>query len=280
MQTTPSWMQHAGLLAGLGPRAFVPRVEGDALATDLSFRTCIEAGSGALVSVQAPGARRLHLWTRRPGAPGAQRWTHWLDGQEVGQVVIGAPGWQPQAWGWERPHQGLHPRVGALATLYRIDADHKTEPWFSYHLPRQADAADALRLLGLSRAWSTVADVWATLLGRPLPPRSRPWSLGLRGPGGDQPALRVASSLWALVPETRDKCDRLTEAVHSLGGDGCFAQALYKLLAPDLPDPPSQVIGAALEISLHPDGSLETVHFVLRGPKQTLHHGGHAPPLH
>ena len=68
--------------------------------------------------------------------------------------------------------------------------------------------------------------------------------------------------------------------MNSLGGDGCFAQALYKLLAPDLPDPPSQVIGAALEISLHPDGSLETVHFVLRGPKQTLHHGGHAPPLH
>ena len=59
MQTTPSWMQHAGLLGGLGPRAFVPRVEGDALASDLSFRTCIEAGSGALVSVQAPGARRL-----------------------------------------------------------------------------------------------------------------------------------------------------------------------------------------------------------------------------
>ena len=102
MQTTPSWMQHAGLLAGLGPRAFVPRVEGDALASDLSFRTCIEAGSGALVSVQAPGARRLNLWTRRPSAPGAQRWTHWLDGQEVGQVTSSV----------------VSPRLGPIALAY------------------------------------------------------------------------------------------------------------------------------------------------------------------
>ena len=64
---------------------------------DIVVRTCIEAGSGALVSVQAPGARRHNHRTRRPSAPGAQRWTHWLDGLEVGQVVIGAPGNHPVA---------------------------------------------------------------------------------------------------------------------------------------------------------------------------------------
>ena len=218
MQTTPSWMQHAALLAGLGPRAFGPALEGEAMATDLSFRTCIEAGSGTLVGVEAPGVRRLHLWTRRPSAPGAQRWTHWLNGDEVGEVVIGAPGWQPHAWGWERPLHGLHQRVGALAALYRVDADHNAEPWFSYHLPRQADPGDALRLLGMSTAWSTVAEVWATLLGRPLPPRTRPWSLGLQGQDGASHALRVSSSLWALVPEAWDKCERLAQAVHTLGG--------------------------------------------------------------
>ncbi|MGS5089674.1 hypothetical protein ACVC7V_24590 [Hydrogenophaga sp. A37] len=280
MQTTPSWMLHAGLLAGLGPRAFGLQAEGDALATDLSFRTCIEAGSGALVAVQAPGARRLHLWTQRPAEPGVQQWTHWLDGQAVGEVLIGAPGWQPQRWGWDRPEHGLHHRAGELAALYRIDADQAADPWFAYHLPRHAEAADALGALGLSAAWATVAGVWETVLGRPLPARSRPWSLSLQGVDGAAPALRVASSLWALVPETRDKCERLAQAVHTLGGDGCFAQALYKLLAPDAPDQSARVIGAALEIGLHPDGSLDSVHFVLRGPRAANDHGGHRPPLH
>lgn len=275
---TPDWMQHAGLLAGLGPRA----LQGHASeAAPLPFRTCIEAGSGALVAVQAPGGRGLHLWTQAAGASsGVQQWTRWHDGQPVGRVLIGGPGWEPADWGWARPQRGLHRVLGAQAWLYRIDADDGAEPWFAYQLPRHADVAEVFARLDLANAWRTVAEVWAGVLGRALPPRSRPWSLALQGDGDGAPALRVASSLWALAPETPDKSDRLARVVDELGGDGCFAQALYKLLASDPVAASSQVVGAAIEIGLHADGALDRCNFVLRGPRPTHRRDAPPPPLH
>src|SRR3990167_9571302 len=282
MHAQAQTLYRAGLLAGLGTGAAPGAVAPGLSAAAPGLNTCIDGGSGLLFAVSAPGRRCLRVWTQQAATGDTQPWTAWHGSRAVGTVHIASAGLVPARWGLPEPAGARHAALALAGRLYRVDRAERgagetaagPPTWWAYQLGRHADPGPVLEQLGCAQAWRQIEAVWARLLGRPLPRRSRPWSVslpGAEGPAADSP-VRTASSLWALAPEMPEKYARLADTVAHWGGDGRYAEALYKLLTQAVAGDRPRIVGSALEITVRPDGALLAIDFVLRSPRETPLH--------
>ncbi|MEZ4514275.1 MAG: hypothetical protein R3C62_20565 [Chloroflexota bacterium] len=120
--------------------------------------------------------------------------------------------------------------------------------WITWQLDRQTTPTDALTAYGLPQAWTAVSATLAPLFGQPLSPRSRPWSVSVSLAEPDR--VRVGTTAWARQPEEPGKHQRLAQTVEQFGGNGRFAEALYKLALTTQPPSLTTRIGRAVEVEL------------------------------
>lgn len=280
----------AGLLAGMGAaargaaRAALAPVEAAGAATS---RTCIDAGDPLLFSVAAPGGRALRVAVRQAQAvgDGMRHWRRFV-------YSAGAPERPPQAVdtilvegepaaAWQTARDWLGPaatapqlaparallggrgRIYLVARPARLSAPGDGSPgWIAWHLDHRAAPAEALAALGLAGVWPQVRHWYGKLLGAPVSERARPWSIGV-SLGDGPPRLRVGTTHWARQPESPAKSGRLGRVVGELGGDGRYAEALYKLVAGAWPERRAHGIGAVAEFEFE-DGQLRAAEFFIR----------------
>lgn len=240
-------LRYASLLCGLGPQTGEVTSGSDwgRTAPLAQGRTCIDAGSSLLLSVAAPGGRSLRavsrlglpskdivIWQRfhkRAGEP-VERWRS--------ESYLGEPAdtWgrvesaARRVGGLERLRQA-HSVLGPRGRIYNLSygLGERLKATVSWQLDRFFRLDEALEQLGFKGAWGQAAGIWEDLLGFPASLRTGPWSvlIPLHDPG---PRLRIGSTNWARRAEDVEKRRRLAALVEQLGGDGRYAEALYKLI--------------------------------------------------
>lgn len=281
---------HAALLSGLGARArgvLAPPVRTPADDPDghpdghPALRSCIDAGSDTILSVRAPGGRGLRIIRRAPAGAtesGAQRWLHehHADGGATERWRTTAFGARsPEAWGLALESAGahgvddrlrrLHGGIGCHGRLLKVALRQGGNPevWVSWQLDRRESVEAALRSVGLPDDVSTAHAVVERLVGRPLTSRSRPWSLSI-SLTDPTPRVRLGTTIWARLPDSSAKGRRLAAEVAAFGGDGRYAEALYKLLSADAR---GASVGRAVEVECR-DGVPSTLEAYLALPRQ------------
>jgi hypothetical protein len=266
---------HAALLAGLGPRA---RTAADELASSLAsegMRTCVDAGGALLLSVAAPGGRGLRSTRRLPEAgdePEVSRWLQSGDGPPQVVEVFG----RPTARAWARAVEAaeaagcageLRRRAAVIGLRGRIFSvaqapEDPARGAVCWQLDRHSAPGDVLAACGMGAAWREASALLEGLTGAPIFSRVGPWSLAWElGEAG--PRLRLGTSLWARTPEGPRKGRAMAAIVSQLGGDGRFAEGLYKLL--DGARAGHGRVGRAVELALC-GGEVATAEFFLHVP--------------
>lgn len=269
-------LRNAALLAGLGEQARQVvgeiRAAKDEAGRDGAGRTCIDAGSPLMFALLAPGGRRLRVLARLSQAspPAVVPWLrfHQLpDGRlerwrsdaylgetaEAWQRALAAarlvPGGEERL---RRYHAALGPRGRIYSVSWSLGCSLGLGPpraSVSWQLDRTRLPAEALAACGMAEAWPAAAEIFADLLGQSITSRVGPWSL-LLPLEDDAPRVRVGTTRWARSLEDEAKRRRLSTVFTRLGGDGCFAEALYKLVASSGPAGPATRIGRAVELEL------------------------------
>jgi hypothetical protein len=280
-------LHYASLLSGLGawssslPDDQAPVERKDGSRQEVLGRTCIDAGSSMMFSVVAPGRRSLRVLSRlrapvehSDGPPiersdgalaaGVISWQrlHRQAGKPLerwhSETYLGEP---PDIWAriemcarrvdglerFRRAHAVLGPRGRIYSLSYRLDGP--PEATMSWRLDRFFRLDETLDLLGFPGAWKAAAWVWEELLGFPASLRTGPWSI-LLPLHNTEPRLRIGSTNWARLPEGAEKRRRLAGLVERLGGDGRYAQALYKLIEEAGRSGRRPAIGRAVEVEL------------------------------
>jgi hypothetical protein len=262
-------LRHAALLAGLGERArpAVDEIRAAMAGEADGGRTCIDAGSPLMIALLAPGGRGLRVLARLAPPAGAVapwlrfhqlpdgRLERWRSDAYLGET---AEAWQRAlaaarlvAGGEERLRR-YHAALGPRGRIYSVSWSLGSGPpraSVSWQLDRTSPPAEALAACGVGEAWPAAAEVFASLLGQPITPRMGPWSL-LLPLEDDAPRVRVGTTRWARSLEDEGKRRRLSTMFTRLGGDGRFAEALYKLVASSGPAGPATRIGRAVELEL------------------------------
>ena len=277
-------LRSAALLAGLGRHlpALLPELSlwnEPAAAQNAGgpARTCIEAGAGRMLSLAAPGCRALRVQSRlAPAAGGIAPWLRLHASAQGG--VLTRERWRTETLAGESPE--ALPR--ALAAARRAGAEERLRRCHAYlgaggriclvswslgrgparaavawALDRTLPPSRALAACGAPDAWPAAAEILSSLIGgwggERAVERGGPWSLLVEWTGGDgapAPRLRLGTTAWARRPEDGGKRRRLAAAIAALGGDGPFAEALYKLIAAAAPTDSHQRIGRAVEIQI------------------------------
>jgi len=261
----------AGLLAGLGAQAgALAEALGPSGIAEAAQRTCVDAGGSLVLGVAAPGPRARHAEARTGGTPGAAYWQglHAVAGEPASAWrrwrTVTFAGEPAGAWAevldWARDAgmadqlRAAHAALGAGAGLFTASVHaagspqrRRDELWTGWRLDAAYRPGDALRDVGHAKAWPAALGVLRRLLGDGLGERSHPWAVLL--PMHESERVRVATTIWSRVPEDAAKHRRLAEVIDSLGGDGRFAEALYKLLAGAGPEP-LRGLGRALLVEL------------------------------
>ncbi|MBC8159789.1 MAG: hypothetical protein H7Z42_01105, partial [Roseiflexaceae bacterium] len=142
-----------------------------------------------------------------------------------------------------------HTAIGLRGTIFSVAhaPDAPATGAITWQLDRHIAPRDVLQACGMVAAWPAASALLQELTGAPLFPRVGPWSLAW-ALGETGPCLRLGSSLWARTPEEPRKARAMAAAVARLGGDGRYAEGLYKLL--DSARTGHQRIGRAVEIEL------------------------------
>lgn len=263
---TADLLFQAGLLAGLGPqiKPLLTSQEVEPLSAPPLQKSCIAASNSLLLSIVAPGDRSLriarripgtHRWYRtdfRPGAASTAAPTSWLTEFFFDQTSLP---WQTaltlaQSLHAEPQLRHYHSLLGAngrlLSCSHRADAE-QSGGWVTWQLDRHCPPSEALAACGAEGTWAIAAQHFQTLLGRSVSRYCRPWSLAFEL-SSHQPRFRLGTTVWARQPESPDKHHRLAATVEQLGGDRCFAEALYKLVAAAQPIGLAHRVGRAAEI--------------------------------
>ena len=268
-------LRNAALLAGLGEQAR-PVVDEIRAAQDAGCdgagRTCIDAGSPLMLALLAPGGRRLRVLARlfQASPPAVVPWLRfhqlpdgrlerWRSDAYLGET---AEAWQRALAaarlvpGGEERLRHYHAALGPRGRIYSVSwslgdslGSGPPRASVSWQLDRTRPPAEALAACGMGEAWPAAAEVFASLLGQPITPRMGPWSLLLPLEDG-APRVRVGTTRWARSLEDEAKRRRLSTVFTRLGGDGRFAEALYKLIASSGPAGPVTRIGRAVELEL------------------------------
>lgn len=257
---------YAALLAGLGVRARILSAE---VATMLFApgepgRTCIDGGSPLVLSVVAPGGRRLGVITRSgPAEKGVLPWLRtyyhgdggverWQTETYVGEVPTA---WERARFIAERAGQleilrRTHAIIGPHSHLYSVDWSlDQSRPLarVGWQLDRTLPIDRALTALDHGHSWPTAASFWTALLGYAPDPRRGPWSISLLL--GREPRLRLGSTNWARCFEEDDKRRRFAAVIDQQGADRRFAESLYKLIV-SASRQEHRGIGRAVELEL------------------------------
>jgi hypothetical protein len=114
-------------------------------------------------------------------------------------------------------------------------------------MDRRTSPEEALTACGVPDTWRLAVPLFEQLLGHSIHQRYGPWSIGWTL-HAEQPLLRLGTTGWARNREDEAKRKRLVSLVTSMGGDGRFAEALYKLIDADRPMHIPTRIGRAIEI--------------------------------
>ena len=273
----------AALVCGSGAnaRSAVCQLTGQALFSP-EKRSCIDGGTPLLLVVRSPGDRVFDVCVRHTDTlAGAQTWRRTrLDGftRETWHTrLFPAAGRAATAEAhdmtWDcRVHEEferLHASLGLNASPFLVARQHAhaaDRVWIGWQLERHFHPSRALASCGRGDAWQRMAPVLESLLGRPAPLHSSGWCV-LAGLGEGHTRIRVGTTQWSRVPESRNKIANLRKTVSSIGGDTCFAEALYRLLLPDGGHEGHFIrpVGCAVEIETFRDGSI-TTDFFLRIP--------------
>jgi len=261
-------LYYAGLLAGLGAAA---RSTADHLGRRLKAaeasddgRTCIDGGSALMFSLLAPGRRSLRVLVRDGLAvDGVMAWSR--EYHQPGPVV---ECWQsetfagevPRAWdhalevargvsGEERLHRD-HRIFGPRGWIYSLSWSTESHAAsVSWRLDRTSPPEQTLALAGLAASWPVASEILGTLLGQPIGRSTGPWSI-LRPLDEDSPRVRIGTTSIARLPEDDPKRRRLATLVDRLGGDGRYAEALYKLVDAASPARTVRRIARAVEVEM------------------------------
>ena len=241
-------LYYAGLLAGLGvaARSIADRI-GERLSVGETLddgRTCIDGGSALMFSLLAPGRRSLRVLARDGLAvDGVTAWSreyHQPD-QDVEYCQSETfAGEVPRAWdhalavardvGGEdrlhRDHRIFGPRGWIYSLSWSTDSHTASVSW---RLDRTSPPEQTLALAGLADSWPVASQILGALLGQPVGRSSGPWSI-LRPLDEDSPRVRIGTTGIARLPEDDSKRRRLATLFDRLGGDGRYAEALYKLI--------------------------------------------------
>ncbi|MCA9998135.1 MAG: hypothetical protein KDE56_20380 [Anaerolineales bacterium] len=260
----------AALLAGLGRQArLVAQQAANGRFCPHADRSCIDAGSTLLLAMAAPGERELRLVQRlADGTDGEQRWLHTQFGKEgrrrqVTAVYLHNPAtaWQAahtlsQTYATEAAFRRAHAVLGPRGRIFKCqqplpetsEVSKTSEVSVTWQLDRQTTPAESLTTYGLPQAWTAVSAALTPLFGQSISPRSRPWSISVALPEPDR--VRVGTTAWARQPEEPGKHQRLAQTIEQLGGNGRFAEALYKLALTTQPTSLTTRIGRAVEVEL------------------------------
>lgn len=265
----------AALFAGLGRRAEAITREilaamsaGEDLPGD--ELTCFDAGSRLVLSVIAPGGRGLRAtvrsqatsteggsaWIRIHEAPQglSSRWRGALFAREgiaafraaeAAALHVGAES------AFRRCHAALGPRGRIHSVERRTDAGAGALPQatIGWVLEATSSPIQALDACGVEDGWARAAPLLRELFGYPPSPRAGPWSV-LCTFGGGEPRVHLGTTAWARVLDDAPKRRRLAALASRLGGDGGFAEGLYKLVSSAHPNASGARIGRAVEVEL------------------------------
>lgn len=234
----------------LGPSRAVPTASGPLTPS------CLDGGSELVVSVSAPGVRRLGLYSRLPGVGTAASDWRWrrrtADGMTLSGRRVLFAGEQPTAWATvESITQGRvglqelrqwHAALGPNGRIYSAAVADDGPAWVSWQLDRRIPIQRVLTALRVDGGLG-LALIAAILGVKP----AAPWSISL---GVGTGRWRLGTSRWAFDRETREKRQRLTGVTRELGGDGPFTEAVYKLVAAGAPIGVPSRTGRAVEVEL------------------------------
>ncbi len=284
---------HAALLAGHGAAArslAAAAVRGDAPegTAAAGVRTCIDGGHPAMLSVLAPAQRALRLlqpvatapdgaldrvcWQRTnyAGAAPAEQWLteSFRRGSDAGwgEALLLA-----QALKHEESFRRFHAAVGAYGRIFQLSRRLGGPPqgWVMWQLEHECSPAAVLAACGHAAAWEQAAPLITSLLDGPAA-SGGPWSIAWM-PGEEHDRLRLGTTRWAWQYEDADKHRRFAQVCDQLGGDGRFAQALYRLLLGVRSANSFRSIGRAFEIELV-DDRVQAVEWYLALPQLKAPH--------
>lgn len=256
-------------------------------------RSCVDGGRELLVSVSAPGGRRLGLYAREPeperDGTARSRWAWWKgsagDGGQSGwrnlysgeasgtwaDVETATAGNDEDALGALRR---WHAVLGPNGRIYSLSGTAGGPVWVAWQLDSRVPVHRALGALDVHGDAGLA--VIATLLGGG-PGGPGPWSFAL-AVGGD--TWRLGTSRWARSREDHPKRRRLVDAVDRLGGDGRFAEAAYKLVRDCAPGAAGTRVGRAVEVELPIAGAAPRpleAEFFFTAPTRTSQRAGGQP---
>ena len=177
--------------------------------------------------------------------------------QELTAVYLHNPAaaWQAahtlsQTYATEAAFRRAHAVLGPRGRIFKCQQPlpETSEVSVTWQLDRQTTPAEALAAYGLRQGWTAVSAALTPLFGQPVSPRSRPWSISVALPEPDR--VRVGTTAWARQPEEPGKHQRLAQTIEQFGGNGRFAEALYKLALTTHPPSLTTRIGRAVEVEL------------------------------
>jgi hypothetical protein len=270
----------AALLSGVGENTVTLLNDLGALGQSKEGRTCIDAGSQVMFSLLAPGARGLRVLVRV--TDGDENGTTWRriyyrpDGSvEYWQtrVFIGekAAAWEQaraaasQVDGEQRLKR-YHAALGPHGHIYCV-AWSDAAVSISWQLDRGYPPEVALANSGLVGDWRAALETLRVLLGQYPSPRVGPWSI-THYLHEDTPRVRIGTTSWARQIEDGAKRQRLAALFDQVGGDGRFAEGLYKLISSVSES--NARIGRAVEVELV-DGQVTAVECFLCLPEMKNH---------
>ena len=255
-------LRNVVLLAGLGTGGDQP----DEVAPDAAgVGTCLDGGGEIVLSLAAPGGRRLGVFERDRRTqtdPGCSRWSWWK--QERGSPAIRGSrvlmaGEPPGSWdmvtraagGGTEALRYWHNVLGPGARIYSITVEAgagQRGVWVAWQLDPGVRIDRALEALG---GWSAPAEAAVEILGDLVPAtlaRDRgPWSLAVRADGE---RVRIGTARWARWHEDDAKRRRAVAAIGAFGGDARFAEGAYKLVLASEANPGRSRVGRAAEVEL------------------------------
>ncbi len=243
-------------------------------------RTCIDAGSPVMFSVLAPGERSLRVLMREEGddenSTCWRRLYYYSDGKvEFWRTRMFT---REKAAAWEHAcsaanlvngEQRLKQYQAVLGPRGRIYcvASSDTEATVSWKLDHAYPPDIALANAGLERDWQVAMETLRVLLGQYPSSRVGPWSI-TRYLHQDSPLVRIGTTGWARQIEDEAKRQRLATLFDQIGGDGRFAEGLYKLISSV--SEPNARIGRAIEVELV-EGHVTAVECFLSIPEVKNH---------
>ena len=227
--------------------------------TGQSERTCIDRGTGLMITLRAGSNEGVGIASAAPTGPNenTRHWKRWSlsHPHETGEgLIFGVPriGDLKRALAFVQTPVRSDTALSELLTRGTVYMATRAEPetgssWLSIGLGRGQSPREVLAALQQPGIWLQASSALSALIGRPVTAGSRPWSIAVpvAGEARDRGVLRIGSTLWGRLPETSDKSTWIAQQAHSLGYDRCRTESLYSLVAGR--NSPNARVGVAAE---------------------------------